>query len=407
MPPKSAAAENLWLPGDRVADVRPVSVTTARTSLGTSTLPGLAFATRLYEIQDAYLRPFGVLHMPVPNHHTIVLESPVPDQSPVDVTQAASWIARWVRTIALLSGIPDLIGAGLTMDLAMGDDGTRTPMPVLPASGIRERLAAAWAGAQSPTPRRPAVISVRIALTFGSAVRGGRFTRGPDTTTTSHLGRRLPGLSASLKIAGDEPAAPLSGADVAEAIRVAYDPSIAGYVNRYAPERRGTSPSWDDACPTVSVDDWDHYQHETACSVTWSSAKRSGVAELPELVAEVLRPDGALLRKRITLLYKQPDHGKYSAADQRVDRAKLAMHGLLVTATANDRHALAAADRMLQELRVSSRLSIRRVFGAQASGFAASLPLGILAPEHLSPPQSARTPTGRRRRRRRGSAASV
>jgi hypothetical protein len=64
--------------------------------------------------------------------------------------------------------------------------------------------------------------------------------------------------------------------------------------------------------------------------------------------------------------------------------------GMLVTATVLDVDRVAEAKAAIDNLAATARLRLRPVYGAQASAFAAALPLGLILPKHLKVPASMR-----------------
>jgi hypothetical protein len=59
---------------------------------------------------------------------------------------------------------------------------------------------------------------------------------------------------------------------------------------------------------------------------------------------------------------------------------------ILVTATVHSAEALSLAAAAVDTLSAPARLRLRRMYGAQASAFAAALPVGVVLPHHLQVP---------------------
>jgi hypothetical protein len=59
---------------------------------------------------------------------------------------------------------------------------------------------------------------------------------------------------------------------------------------------------------------------------------------------------------------------------------------MLVTATVRSVEDLPAASAAIDSLAPTARVQLRPMYGAQASAFAAALPLGIVLPDHLQVP---------------------
>jgi hypothetical protein len=59
---------------------------------------------------------------------------------------------------------------------------------------------------------------------------------------------------------------------------------------------------------------------------------------------------------------------------------------MLVTATVAHPDELETAAAAIDTLAPAARVRLRRLYGAQAAGFSAALPLGIVLPDHLQVP---------------------
>jgi hypothetical protein len=59
---------------------------------------------------------------------------------------------------------------------------------------------------------------------------------------------------------------------------------------------------------------------------------------------------------------------------------------ILVTATVHSAEELPVAAAAVDTLSAPARLRLRRMYGSQASAFAAALPLGIVLPDHIKVP---------------------
>lgn len=82
-----------------------------------------------------------------------------------------------------------------------------------------------------------------ITLTYG--VRAGR--KRTKDEVIADLAIRIPGLLSGLIEAGGGSAYPLSAERIAEVVRVAYDPAVAGDVLSARSQHGGTGLEWDDA----------------------------------------------------------------------------------------------------------------------------------------------------------------
>lgn len=395
-----------------------------RVPLGTCKLPGLAAASTLHEAQDAWGRPFAMLTIPRTNHHTVVLNCNADGASLVDDQQIDTWVAYWGHWLAQLAHEPRLVAASVSVE-ATPDSGERLRREVFEnmdgeapdlSKKVLEEVVTTY-------PVGSARLTTRIALTYsgagGPTVSGGRKS---VEEMALDLGTRLPGLAAGLQMTGAGPARPLTGEELAEAIRVAYDPSVAALVDQ-ARANGGTQLTWDDAGPIASEESWDHYRHDGAFSITWSMSEAPRGEVHSNILSRLVSPHPDIVRKRVTLLYRPHDSATaagiverdrkdalFKAQQKKVVQARdnaaitaseqsareeaagagLVRFGLLATATVLDKADLPVASAAMDNLAASSRLRLRRVYGSQASAFAAALPLGLVLPNHLKVPQQVR-----------------
>lgn len=141
------------------------------------------------------------------------------------------------------------------------------------------------------------------------------------------------------------------------------------------------------------------------------------------MLSRLLLPHQEITRKRVTLLYRPHDAVSASRVVERdrrdalfkAQQAKVAQardsvmvraaeqaareeatgagvvrFAMLVTATVLSHEELPLAAAVVDTLAAPSRILLRRVYGSQASAFAAALPLGIVLPSHLRVPQAVR-----------------
>ncbi|GGX36604.1 SCO6880 family protein [Streptomyces chryseus] len=393
-----------------------------RTGHGTCTLPGLAAASDLSERQDAWGRPFALLSYPTTNHHVVVLTCEADGASLVDQSQVDTWVAHWGQWLASLATEPGLVGASVTVETAV-DTGIRlaqevTRNTVEDAPPLAKQM---LADVLASYPAGSAQITTRIALTYSGAARAGHERRDADEMAVL-IGNRLPGLASGLAMTGAGLARPMTASQLAEAVRVAYDPTVATLVEE-AQSSGGSGITWADAGPTGAEAAWTHYRHDGAYSVTWSMSEAPRGAVLSSVLTSLMEPAEDIARKRVTLLYRPHDpataarvverdkrdaewrmnntksvkardttavRAAQQSAEEEASGAGVVRFSLLVTATVTDKKDLPRAEAALDTLSGSSRLALRLVAGSQAAAFAAALPIGLVLPLHLVVPSSIR-----------------
>ncbi|QXE35426.1 hypothetical protein KQY30_15295 [Streptomyces sp. GMY02] len=381
--------------------------------------PGLLSRLTMSEGRDAYDRPFGVLHHPGRNTYTIVLGCEPDGGSLVDPDQTDVWVAAWGQWLARLSQEPQLRGACVVVETAP-DSGTRLANEILPR--IKEDApAAAQAVMREVVERYPSASSemhTYIALTYG--VLPGQ--KRAQSEIITELAMRIPGLLSGLVGAGGGSAAPLSAESIAEMVRVAYDPDIAGDVLDARARYGGTGLVWEDAGPAAAVETVGSYQHDSGISRTWllTLAPRGTVRS--SVLRGLLEAAPNTRRKRVALLYRPIDpatSARIVEADRRAAQfmatsgkgmvqaraasemraaeqtaaeeaagAGLVEFSLMVTVTVDTQEQLADAAVTVRNLQAAARLSLRPADRMQAAAFTCTLPVGVLPWEHTLVPQT-------------------
>ncbi|MES4886056.1 SCO6880 family protein [Streptomyces sp. NPDC000349] len=393
-----------------------------RTGYGTCELPGLAAESTLTEAQDGYSRPFAVITIPATGHHTVVISCDADGSALVDERQVDTWVAHWGQWLSALGSEPDLVAASVTVETAP-DSGVRlqheiasntvAEAPQLATAMLHEVLAAYPAGS--------AQIATRITLTYSGAARPGTPRRSAEDMAL-HIGTRLPGLTAGLSLTSAGTAVPMTATELAEVVRVAYDPTVATLVEE-ARATGGTGLTWKEAGPMAAQEAWDHYRHDGAFSMTWAMTEAPQGEVFSNVLTGLVQPNRDIARKRVTLLYRphspadgarvvQQDykHALFAAQQQQIGKARedaeviaarrtteeqaqghgVIRFGMLITATVNAAADLPKAAAAVDNLAPAARIAVRPVYGSQAAAFAAALPLGLVLPLHTALPQTIR-----------------
>lgn len=389
---------------------------------GTCRLPGVAAAVTVVEAQDAYERPFAMLSYPQTNYHVAVLTCAADGAALVDQHQVDVWVAHWGQWLAGLSVEPGLIGASVTVETAP-DPGTRLRHEVEQhmVDDAPELAKAMLAETVESYPLGSAHISTRIALTYSGAARRGHPRKDTEEMALL-LGQQLPHLTSTLSMTGAGAARPMTATELAEAVRVAYDPAVAPLVEE-AQELGGSGLTWEDAGPTSAEEAEKHYWHDCAWSKTWHMSEAPRGEVLSSVLTRLLEPHRDIDRKRVTLHYRPHDpaaasriveqdvlDASFSAGQEKVAKARstgairaaeqsareeaqgagVTRFSLSATATVTDQERLPAAQAAIENLAPQARLQLRLVAGSQAAAFAATLPIGMVIPEHLALPVAIR-----------------
>jgi hypothetical protein len=378
---------------------------------GTCKIPGLAAASTLHEARDSYNRPFAMIRLR--GHYTVVFSCGADGAALVDQDQVDTWVAYWGGWLANLANEPGLIGAQVTVETAP-DTGARLraevegqvrdSAPALAREVLREVVETYPAGS--------AQVSVYVAVTYDAATRPGAKRRSVEEMARD-LGTRLPGLTGGLGMVGAGEARPMTATELAEMVRVAYDPTAAPLIAQ-AQRAGGSGITWDDAGPSAAEESWGDYRHDSAWSITWAMSEAPRGEVLSSVLTSLLSPHRDIDRKRVSLLYRPHSPAEAAsiverdrrtaqfrvggkrmqardvvalqAAEQaRMEEAKGAgvlRFSLLATATVSSRERLPAAAAAIDVLAAPARVRLRRAHGSQATAFAACLPIGLVLPTH-------------------------
>ncbi|KAB2385950.1 SCO6880 family protein [Actinomadura montaniterrae] len=388
----------------------PLSVT----SRGSCRLPGLLARSRLVEGRDSYGRPFALVVIPSTRHYTAVFECNAEGAALVDQDQVDAWVAHWGQWLASLSYEPGLVAASVTIETAP-DTGSRLKEEVYANldPNAPELARAALEEIVWNYPVGSARVSTRIAVTYAALPQPGGKRRDQESMVRE-IGMRIPGLISGLEMTGAGAARPMTADQLARAVRIAYDPTA--QPNMETSEDQEVR--WEDAGPVAAQESWDHYVHDSGHSITWGMSEAPRGEVLSNVMTGLVAPHHDIDRKRVTFLFRPHDpasaariverdrrdsrfrlDGNASAARNEIDVMKsdqsaieeargagVTRFTILVTATVHSADQLPVAAAAVDTLAAPARLRLRRMYGAQASSFAAALPLGIVLPDHIQIP---------------------
>jgi hypothetical protein len=389
----------------------------AQHGFGTCALPGLASKIEALEAYDARGQEFGLLCNPSRGHASIVLVALPDSSSLVDVDVIDQQVGHWGGWLANLAYEPDLVAAQVLIEAAP-DSGIRlrrevhgqlvNDAPALARQVLQEVVEGYPAGS--------AAISSYLSLTWSTAARPGRKKRS-IAETALEIAQRLPGLMLGLAATGAGPVRPMTVAEIAASVRVAYDPAVHAQVDELG--GAGAGIEWEECGPVGAEERRGEYLHDSGTSVTWSMSAPPRGHVFSSVLGRLLAPHPDIARKRVSVTYRphkpaiaarvvENDRKTaiFRAQSRKVGRAAdevdvidakkaaddeargsgVVRFGLLVTATVLDPAELPAAVAAVESLAGSSRLRLRRMWGSQSAGFQANLPLGMSLPSHLKVP---------------------
>jgi len=367
-------------------------------------LPGILSGCKVSEYVDSWNRSFALVEHPNNTAAVVIRLTPagsnLVDQETVDI-QVAYW-GQWIGDLSNESGIT---GASITIE----------SLPDL--GGRLNREVTSRRGGRTPPPRRGGVrrgldestgsnqVRVWVTLTFSLAALGGRKNK---EIAGREIASRLPGLTQGLVAAGGGATHLVTVNELARLVRSAYDPDSEELFDQALAAGQTINLEWGQSGPVFAQADFSSYRHDGAVSRVWTMTCPPRGAVQSAVLSRLLEPNRDVQRKRVTILYQPMDaakapsvverdlnHARANAAGARpsarsinelaaasevaseeASGAGLVDFAMIITATTTPDH-LEDTSVTVNALSAASRLLIRPAYGAQDSGFALGLPLGL------------------------------
>jgi len=325
-----------------------------------------------------------------------------------DRVSADEWVACWGAWLADLGHRPVIRHVAVTVDTAPGGLGDTDYLrsrlspdaPPLARNLMQELI--------ELTPSTSAQTDCRVTITLDPARAA---PRPPDLlASVAEVTRWLPGLEAGLAscgvaVLGRETVSGLTGR-----VRAAFDPAARDDIIRSAEAQQ--LRQWAQASPITATEAWDSYQHDSGLSVTWAllEAPRQAVSArvlvpliapgpyprrvclvyLPypadqaaarvesEITAGQMRQAWSQRTRRDETQRERDDRDRaVQAAREEAEGAGVGRLTVYLTTTVTDIDELPAAIADVEQRAGAAKLPLRRMWGAQSAGFAASLGLGL------------------------------
>ncbi len=384
-------------------------------------LPGALAGTVALGCVDGYGNDCAVLFDRGSALCAVVFRCRADGPSLVDADTVNTWVANWGGAgLAGFGHEPGLVGVCVVVDTArdpgswLAADIAGHADPAAPAVA-----AAVMAEVVASFPAASAENTAYVAVSYTAA--GGARRAGEVVT---EIGRRVPGLVDVLRAAGGGTVEALGETDLAELVRVAYDPGCALALAEAQLDPAGSGLVWEEAGPGAAQESWDSYRHDSGRSVTWTMTEAPHGLVHSDVLAGLLGPHPQFLRKRVAFCYRPHSPGRAStiaesdaqtaaftatgtkgrvtagaasrmratkrAAAEVAEGAGMTRFAVLVTVTVTADADLKMAATTLENLAAGARLRLRRAVGAQAAGFAATLPVGFLPWRHTFIPAAIR-----------------
>lgn len=373
-------------------------------------LPGIAAPLQLLEQQDHYGHPFGLLVCPWQRTVSVVLGCEPAGLGLVDEDESFRWVCGWSDELTNLGLDAEVVSMQVTVETAP-DTGRRLQQVMLSRvdPDAPEFARRVLTDTVESHLGRSNQVSTWVTITWSTSQLGRR-AKDPQALGDM-VAARLPDLFGGLVAAGAGSVWALSASEIAEIVRVAFDPPAAAWFDETRAKGQTPPIAWGDVGPTTAVAAWAGYRHDSAWSKTWAMTRApEGLVNL-KVLRSLMAPHPDIPRKRVSLLYRPIPPGRaaelvdkdmkaasaarankkgpevieslafqqaqQTAAEQAAG-AGLAQFGLLVTATTDRLEDKDQIDVAVKGLSSSARLRLRPMFGGQDTGFLACLPLGLM-----------------------------
>ena len=376
-------------------------------------LPGPLAPTEMVEAVDGRGVPYGLVWDRRTGMLTATLECAAASTWLVETDEADGWVANWHEWMAGLGHVPMVHHVTVTVATAPEPGASlathigRRLAPDAPDDAVafmRELVEA--------SPRAAAAIRTWVAITFDPSRAAERLTEVVDQAAEISL--LLDGFATSLAGCGVTVLGRASPASLAAVVRGAFDPA-AGAVTRDV-GAEDTAFVWEESGPVAAEEAWDHYRHDSGTSTSWAWREAPRQQVTSQVLTRLLAPGRH--PKRITMVYRpltagdaarvlegqvnaaqfreqyRRAQGRDETARDRTDReqaqqaageeasgAGVVRMSMYATVTVLDAADLPAAVADVEARAEAGRIRLRRLFGGQMAGFAATLPLGLYPPE--------------------------
>ena len=367
-------------------------------------LHGILSDCKVSEYVDSWNRSFALIEHASGTGAVVMRLTPagsnLVDQETVD-NQVAYW-GQWLGDLSNESGIA---GASITVE-TLPDLGGRLYSEVTSrrAANCPQVAGKVIEGVLDESTGSNQV-RVWVTLTFNLAALGGRKNK---EIAGREIASRLPGLTQGLVAAGGGATHLVTVNELARLVRSAYDPDSEELFDQALAAGQTINLDWSQSGPVFAQADFSSYRHDGAVSRVWTMTCPPRGAVQSAVLSRLLEPNRDVQRKRVTILYQPMDaakapsvverdlnHARANAAGARpsarsinelaaasevaseeASGAGLVDFAMIITATTTPDH-LEDTSVTVNALSAASRLLIRPAYGAQDSGFALGLPLGL------------------------------
>ena len=376
-------------------------------------LPGVLAPIVPLSTQDGLGQPYGLLWDRRTGRLTASIRVAPVGTVLADQERSDLWIGSWAAWQAALGYEPTIEWIAIVVESApscgteLADYVTERLDPAAPRAA-RETMVEIAAGHRGAT----ADVSVRVSLTFQP--QRARPTPQDDAERVAEVSRALAGLEGDLPLCGVATLGRATAPQFTHWLRSAYDPDARGELARLADEQHLLA--WTDAGPVRAQSLVDHYWHDCGWSVSWAMAGLPQQQVTSTVLAPLVTPgryhrrvcityqpypadqagevvtreaSGSAFRRELrrrrgiddTARDRADETRAIQAAEEEAHGAGVGLWAMYVTTTVADPRMLPDAIADVESRARNAKLRLRRCWGWQHAGFAASLGVGIYPPE--------------------------
>ena len=377
---------------------------------GKAMLPGILSRVGLTSALDGLGGEFCLVRHAHTGEYSLLLSCQPQGASLADDDVEDSYVASWAGLMESLASETGVTQLAVTVDTAP-DSGVRFRRTLSKriVEDAPELAARAMAQIMDQYAAGGASNDVTLTLTFRYTDRDGKYLEAGEAARRISL--LLPSIREQIAQAGGGAARALGMEEITRMVRVAYDPAAQETI-----EESDEPPyiAWEDCGPLMHEAGWSHYSHDSGLSRTWEMVDPPQSNVTADTLTRLLSPLADCDRKRVTVLYRMlpPDKTMFMAEQNRQKAANqvsqekratvrsmsqigkanrqavetnqgavMVFFGMLVTVTVSrgeqESQRLEAASRAVEQAAGGAKIDLRPCYGAQDTGFAASLPLGL------------------------------
>ncbi len=376
-------------------------------------LPGVLAPIVPLATQDGLGQPYGLLWDRRTGRLTASVRVAPVGTVLADQSQTDLWIGSWAAWQAALGFEPTIDWVAIVVESApssgteLADYVADRLDPNAPAIAreVMTQVAEAHRGATAD-------ISVRVNMTF-QPMRA-RPAPQDEAEQVAEVSRALAGLEGDLPLSGVATLGRATAAQWTHWLRAAYDPGARGELARLS--EAGHLLAWADAGPVQATAQVDHFWHDSGWSVSWAMAGLPAQAVTSNVLVPLIAPgryhrrvaityqpyaadragdvvtreaSGSSFRRQLrrrrgideTARDRADEARAIQAADEEAAGAGVGLWAMYVTTTVDDPRILPDAVADVEARARNAKLRLRRCWGWQHVGFAASLGAGIYPPE--------------------------